>query len=311
MKKLKFLLLVLGAGVVFSACSSKTNESNLTKAPKKVDTLMMSKDTVDARIAKIMSDYVMSLRNDLLGDTTVLNTIGQTQMIVQSIEQKKVDKAKSELKTLIGTLEVYLTKNPKAALVPVDVSYHKVETVDNIDTANAIAKIAEKAVKDGYYQIAKDVLGGLTSEMVINTAYMPITDYLDGLKVAAALLDDNKINKAMVVMQTSLSKILVTSVVIPLPILRAEVMISEAANIDAKGHEHIEQVENLLDNADYQIRLAEALGYGKRDAEFKELYDAIKVLKKSVNKKADSQTAFKGLEKKLKKFEQRLFPIKK
>jgi hypothetical protein len=37
---------------------------------------------------------------------------------------------------------------------------------------------------------------------------------------------------------------------------------------------------HILDNADYQIRFAEELGYGKRDAEFKEFSDAIKELKK-------------------------------
>ena len=307
MKTLKALFLGLVVVMMgLTACNSQSNEKIA-----RVDTLMMPADTVNARIAKIMSDYVVLLRQDLLQDTTVLNTLGQTQLVVQDIENNKIDQAKTTLQNLIGSLEVYLTKNPDAALVPINVSYHQVETVDNIDTARAIAKAAHKAMEKGYYQAAKQILAGLTSEMIISTAYLPIVDYLQGLKVAAALLDENQVDKAMVVMQAALSRVVVTDVTIPLPILKAEVMIDEAARIDAKDHKHVAQVVNLLDNAKYQIKLAEAMGYGKHDKEFKELYKAIKDLKKSVKAQANSQPAFNKLHKKLKNFEHRLFPIKK
>ncbi len=299
---LGFVIVLMG----LTACNSQSNEKIA-----RVDTLMMPADTVNARIAKIMSDYVMLLREDLIQDTNVLNTLSQTQLVVQAIENNKIDQAKIILHNLIGSLEVYLTKNPDAALIPINVSYRQIEIIDNIDSAKAIAKAADKAMEKGYYQAAKQILAGLTSEMIISTAYLPIVDYLQGLKVAAALLDENQVDKAMVVMQAALSRVVVTDVTIPLPILKAEVMIDEAARIDAKDHEHIEQVINLLDNAKYQIKLAEAMGYGKRDKEFKELYKAIKDLKKSVKEKANSQPAFDKLSKQLKNFEQRLFPIKK
>ena len=88
-------------------------------------------------------------------------------------------------------------------------------------------------------------------------------------------------------------------------------MIIEAAMIDAKDHENITQVINLLGNAEYQLQLAEALGYGKRDKDYVMLSKAIKELKKSVKAKKDSKPKFDKLKSDIKKFQERLFPRKK
>ncbi len=312
MKNLKVLLLgvliLLGA----AACKNPTTEQEATtKAPQPVDSLMMSKDTVDARLADIMNGYVMLMRQQLLTDTTVLKTIAQTQNVIQDIEQNKIDQAKSDLQNLIGKLEVYLTKNPQSALVPVDVSYRRIETVDNIDTVRALAKTIKKAVNDGYYQVAKDMIGLMTSEMVISTAYIPVAGYLEGLKYAAAMLDDGMVDQAMVLMQQTLSSVVVTTVSIPLPVLKAQIYIDEAARLYAVNHEDVEHVLNLLDNADYQLRLAEEMGYGKRDKEYKDLYKAIKEIKRAVKAKEESTEKFNALKDELKQFKDRLFPVVK
>ncbi len=301
------LLIVVGLG----ACNSKSG-SNTTEAQtvKPVDTIMMSQDTINARIAQLMNDYVLSIRQELLTDTSILKTIAETQAVVQDIEEKKIDNAKNDLQTLIGKLDVYLTKNPSAALIPIDVSYHKVETINNIDSVRALAKAVKKAVNDGYYQVAKTLLEGMTSEMVISTAYIPVVTYLQGLKLAATLLDENKPDQAMVIMQEALSTIAVTNISIPLPVLKAQIYIDQAANLYAKDHSNVKQIINLLDNADYQLKLAEEMGYGKRDQEFKTLYKAIKELKRSVKAKEESTKKFSDLSKELKNFKERLFPVK-
>ena len=87
-------------------------------------------------------------------------------------------------------------------------------------------------------------------------------------------------------------------------------MIIEAAKIDKSDHEHVEQVMNLLDHAGEQLKLAKAMGYGKRDKEFSELDKAIKELRKSVERKEDSQSKFDSLKNKIKGFQDRLFPKK-
>jgi hypothetical protein len=308
MKKLEILLVAILITIGFSAC--KNNSTKQTKIAK-VDTLEMSEDTVDLHIQKIMNQYVEFIQQQQQKDSNVLFTIVETNNILKDLATGKTNSAKTELQTLIGKLEVYLTQNPNSAMVPVGVAYHKVETVNNIDTVRKMTDLAKKAMQKGYYQTAGDILSNLKSEMVISTTYLPIAAYTDGLKASAALLDQNKNSEAMAIMQSALSSVVITNIKIPLPILKAEVMIDEAASIDAKDHKHSEQVANLLDNAKYQIKLAEEMGYGKKDAEFESLYKAIQDIKNSVKTKNDSHKKFKALEKEIKNFKKRLFPVKK
>jgi hypothetical protein len=95
---------------------------------------------------------------------------------------------------------------------------------------------------------------------------------------------------------------------IPLPILRAERMLEEVETLVNNDDFNKDDVKLLLENADYEINFAEALGYGKKDKEFKELYSAIKEVKKQMMD--DSNTTEKGLidtlRKKLKKFKEKI-----
>ena len=85
-------------------------------------------------------------------------------------------------------------------------------------------------------------------------------------------------------------------------------MLEEVETLVNKDDFNKDDVKLLLENADYEINFAEALGYGKKDKEFKELYSAIKEVKKQMMD--DSNTNEKGLIKKLrvklKKFKERI-----
>ncbi len=310
MKRLSIVFLVIFS-FLFSACNNGTekNEHATEPAMKPIDTLMMSQDTVNAYIGKMMDAYVQLISNEAFKDSTVLNTLAETRNVLYQISKGNYDQAKTDLSVLIGELEVALTRNPQAALIPIAVNYHKLETVDNIDTVRNIIKLAKKAFKDGYYQLSKHLLNTITSEMIITTTYLPISAYLQSMKQAAVLLDEKKYDEATVILVQSLNTVVNTDVSIPLPIVKAQVYIDWASNLDVKKDST--EVINLLDNAMYQIKLAEEMGYGKHDLEYKELYDAIKTLKHSVENKEDTKNKFSGLKDKLEKFRKRLFPIKK
>jgi len=94
-----------------------------------------------------------------------------------------------------------------------------------------------------------------------------------------------------------LNTIVTEEKILPLPILRAERMLEEVETLVNKDDFKKEDVKLLLENAEYEINFAEALGYGKKDKEYKELYSAIKEVKKQM--RDDSNTNEKGLIKKL------------
>ena len=161
---------------------------------------------------------------------------------------------------------------------------------------------------DGYYQLARQILNDLASEIVVKTTYLPLATYPDAIKLAVNLMSQGKKNEASAVLVNALNTLLVTDSHIPLPVLRAEEYIKAAAvAMESKDENKGKTGVNYLENADYQLKLAEALGYGKRDKEYKELADAIDVLKKAIENKEETEGKFNDLKAKISAFKERLF----
>jgi len=172
-----------------------------------------------------------------------------------------------------------------------------------------IVKNSKKAFKDGYYQVARDLLEGLKSEIVITTYNIPTATYPIAIKNAVMLMEDGKTDLAKYVLQNVFGTIVIQDIALPLPVLKAQEMILEAQKIDAKDHENVDKVLNLLANANYQLELAEEMGYGKKNKDFAGLYNSIKELVKSVKSKSDSGSKFDKLLDDLSKFNNKYFPL--
>jgi hypothetical protein len=313
MKKIvKILSVLLLANIALIACAqdkkdTKKSDKVVTETIKN-EPLAMSKDTLDARIIADMQQEIVKQKVELTKEA--LSAVTKTQKLLVEIDKGDTKTAIKKGKELIGDLEVLLAKDPSLALVPVNVTFQKEEFVADINTVKETTKLAKQAVNKGYYRVASDLLKDLRSEMVINTFLIPTATYPEAIKAAVVALESNDKELAKVILLNVLNTVVVEKVVLPLPVLKAEQMIIEAATIDAKDHENVEQVIGLLSNAEYQLQLAEALGYGKKDKDYVMLSKAIKELKKSVKAKKDSKSKFDTLKSDIKKFQERLFPRK-
>jgi len=308
MKKTVLILSLLS--VIFSGCAQdKTNDKK--KASKqevieKPEKVQISDENLQKNISKTLDeDFVIEETKSVKEAIEVLQ---KTSNVIKAITEDKMDEAKEELKKLIGELEVLMTREPEVALIPVNVNYQINDVIVDINKISEITNAAQEAMDEGYYQLAKDLLNDLSSEMIINTQYLPIATYPDAMRISAALLEEGKKEEALALLVRSLNTLIVEKQVLPLPILRAEEFIKLGAEILAGEEKDKKEVALVyLDNADYQLQLAEALGYGKKDKEYKDLYKAIKELKKMVKKDKDSKIEFENLSKKIKEFKERLF----
>jgi len=309
-----FAIGMLGMSLVACAQNDKTNQTEKPETvevtiPKKNEDIGMNKDSLDLKVIAEVEKEMIKRKAELTAKA--LSTIGTTQMLLKEIVDGKKDEAIKRGKELIGDLEVLLEKNPELALLPVDVTFQKEELVTDIETVKDVVKQAEKAMDKGYYRVASDLLKDMRSEMVINTFLIPTVTYPEAIKAAVILLEEGKEDDAKIVLAQVLSSVVIEKTVEPLPVLNAEQMIIESALIDAKNHENVDTVLKLLNGAEYQLQLAEAMGYGKKDKEYKVLSKVIKTLKKSVENKENSESKFDDLKDKLKAFRSRLFSNKK
>jgi outer membrane murein-binding lipoprotein Lpp len=313
MKKNKNIIsAIIIAAMLVTGCSKDKKELSQTDDQarvEKVATLEMNKDSLDTKVIDDLKEQIVKRKIELT--TEALSVIGETHSLLQEISKSKKNEAIKKGKELIGSLEILLAKDPELSLIPVDVDFRKNELITDVETVRKTAKLAQEAMDKGYYQLAADLLEGIRSEMVINTYLIPTATYPEAIKLAVIDLEADKPEEAKRVLQNVLSTVVIDETVLPLPVLNAEQMIIEASKIDAKDHENSDKVINLLKNAEYQLSLAEEMGYGKKDKDFKTLSESIKALKKSVEKKEDSGSRFDSLKQDIRKFQERLFSSKK
>ncbi len=316
MKKIVSIILALA---LLAGCQQQNSTTN--KSTDKMKTEQIHKDVKkpakSAMTDKQMQENVSAslqgeVKQQQKADTTnikqALEILAETQKAVDLIAKAKNKEAEDLLAKIVGQLEVLMAKDPKLALIPVDVNYETRDLIADIPAVYAAVESAQKAMDDGYYQLARQILNDLASEIVVKTTYLPLATYPDAIKLAVNLMSQGKKDEASAVLVNALNTLLVTDSHIPLPVLRAEEYIKAAAvAMESKDENKGKTAVNYLENADYQLKLAEALGYGKRDKEYKELADAIDVLKKAIENKEETEGKFNDLKAKISAFKERLF----
>lgn len=221
--------------------------------------------------------------------------------------QLPYNEAMDKLEDAVGKAAIMTAARPELSLFPMDVQVITRDLVADIDVLREIRKEADWLTDKGYLQAARHLLNDLASELEIRTPMLPVATYPDALALAAKALEEQKPDEALIYLNTALSTVFVETKYIPLPLIRAERMLEEVSTL-LEEEDKDADIATLLENAEYQIRFAETLGYGKKDEEFRELYSAIKEIRKAIDTEGDGdfkdQTA--KLRKKLSAFKNRL-----
>lgn len=305
MKKTMVLLLLVAAITGCNTTETTGTAESSADSLKVPEKKYLSDQQLQAQVDQEISD-LLSLANDArISDANEI--IDLTQQVVQNILDSTYTEAIDNLEEAIGKAEVLTTSRPDLNLIPLDVQVTSRDLVADIDVLREIKKEAAYLTKKGYLQSARHLLSDLASEIEISTPMIPMETYPDALAMAASALSDNHPDEALILLNTALNTVFVETWYVPLPLIRAERMLAEVSNLLGK-EDKTEEIHTLLENAEYQIHFAEALGYGKMDNEFKELYAATKEIKQEVKKEnqGDSAGLTNTLRDKLKTFKERI-----
>ncbi len=288
-----------------TACNQTQQKSDKLPQVKteKPDTLSMSKDTLALRVQQKTLKEIQKQQG--LIEKEAIAVVDQTNEAIRYIHNGNVKKAEGALNSALDSTKTLLKEHPEAGLVPVDMSVKVQDLMTTLPEVEKTVKQAKEEMNKGNYQVAADLLNTLKSEMDIATVNLPLATYPDGLKYALDLLKKNNIKAAQQTLAQLLNSLVINQVVLPLPVLRAEVMMNEAqtefGNKANKG-----KVLNLLKNAGYQLKLAQALGYGHFDKAYAEIAKEIASAKTSVKNGSATSGTFDKLIKKTEAFKNRM-----
>lgn len=224
------------------------------------------------QVHKQVADAAAKKRQQLIGDATAAVT--QTQKAIAALEKNNKADALKSLALATGKLELILARDPKLALAPVSLEVQTIDLLSTPDTVKAAVKQAKSYLDDGELQKARPLVATLASEIDYHTTNIPLGTYPAAIKAITPLIDAGKVDEAKAGLRAALNTLVITTEVVPLPKLRAELLLKEAQTLAEKKARTKEENDRLARNlkaAREQLQLAEILGYAKKK-DYKPLY---------------------------------------
>jgi len=239
-----------------------------------------------------MEDYIneeVNLAIDLGNQFIVMdaaNALGNVKDAMIAIRQKNYRNAREHLTQAMGIVELLLRANQKSALAGVNAEINL--GVKNAKEAYSIINELDSLFKNKEYQKVRDLASLLSNEILITRESLSISKFNEVLNQADQYFRAKNYGRALQELHNVLATTSFEYTILPLPVVRAERMIAEAVTLIDKEELEYDNIEILLNNAAYEIKFAELLGYGKQETNFRSLVQKIESLKKSVSEKNDT-----------------------
>jgi hypothetical protein len=264
-KMAAYLLIVTSTAFINSNGSAKT-VTPLTHPATSIDRVSTA---IKHKVLKEKSKPVMQ---------EAVDVTFETQNAIVALGHKDTKRAVTILQGVSSKLDALLVKNPGMALIPagVETDIYDFEG-DNKAIANATDQ-ARDLLRNGKLQSARQILTEMASEIRITTTSIPIGTYPGVIKQVIPFIEAGKIDQATVDLNNVLNTLVDTTEVIPLPVLRAEELLTVAADLEHRDNLSKEtnriEVQKFTDAAKDQLERARLLGYGNK-SDYKTLYQAI------------------------------------
>jgi len=214
------------------------------------------------------------------------NALGNVKDAMIAIRQKNYRNAREHLTQAMGIVELLLRANQKSALAGVNAEINL--GVKNAKEAYSIINELDSLFKNKEYQKVRDLASLLSNEILITRESLSISKFNEVLNQADQYFRAKNYGRALQELHNVLATTSFEYTILPLPVVRAERMIAEAVTLIDKEELEYDNIEILLNNAAYEIKFAELLGYGKQETNLRSLVQKIESLKKSVSEKNDT-----------------------
>ena len=279
--------------------STSANEQLGTNANEQLGTKSeISSPTTSEQVEEQKQSAVKNAE-DLLDDGAI-SAVQQTKEAILDLEANNPAEALQHLEEATGKLDILLAREPDLALIPIS------STVEIIDTAPLSKDIAEAfrdgvtvAIEKGDYAYARELLANMISEVRTQIVNVPLATYPEAMKIAAGLIDANKLEEAQEVLEVALSTLVIVERTQPIPVIDAQTSLVGAVAI---APDDKDEAIRLLDAAREDLRLAKALGYLSKDRNYGELDKQIDDIEGKLKRDIDLGSAFEKVEDKLSSF---------
>lgn len=277
-----YTALILVSAISFSDVFAETEKKSTTA----VVSAAPIKNSVDNRRKALLEKskkVIVEARDALSG----------TEEALMALDKNDSKTALATLQDVLKKLDTLLSKNPASAIITADFETDIIDFTGDSKTLEQTVKQADELLDDGKLQDARAILAELASEMRITTVNIPLGTYPVAIKQAISLVEAGKTDEAAQSLDAVLNTLVEVTEIIPLPVLRAEVLLSEASELEHKTDLSKEtsraEVLKYLEAAKDNLKVAELLGYGTQE-DYQPIYTIIADIKDVIHTEKSAAT---------------------
>ena len=257
---------------------------------------------VTQKVNNAQNDYINEQLQRLSQEAMeALNLIGE---VLEALDKKDKEKAIEACEKSLGRIELLLAKDPNLVTVPVDIKEQVIDYPGTIEDIAHTKKVIQELIEEDRIQEARAIMMNFASELDIYVTLLPVGAYPEAIKRIIPLIEAEQFEEAKRLIIEILDTLLLEKIVIPLPVLRAQKAIEVASELTKdKSDANKEVLKELIEYAKDQLVIAQALGYGKVDEDYKELFEEIEKIEKILeDEDKDTKNIFEELKEKLSSF---------
>ena len=236
-----------------------------------------------------------------------IRAIQYTQDALFYLNNNKNKQAAEIIKKAINELNIVLNTPNTPYLLPVDIHIKTYTLLWDIKKVNSLITQAKILVNENKIPQAREILNSLRNEIVIKTINLPLVTYPAALKLAIKYLNEKKIDETKDVLTMALSTLVEIDSIIPIPLIKAQALVEEAAKMIKKNKN---QTLKYLKEAKNQLNLAEKLGYNSTsETTYQALKNEIMELENKIHKNNETLAIFSDLIQKIKEFKEKAISV--
>jgi hypothetical protein len=295
----------LGVAVVSAGCGSRSHSTSSADRsmetsqaaagnaaqPQRPEQKSGETQSVQPQVQTEIGKAEAEKRATLLRDAQ--SALEETRMALAALDRGDSKAALAALASASGKLDLVVSRDPHLALAPVSVDTVVYDLYATPDAVKTVVKQVRGDLSDDRIQQARRELQYLASEADVNVTELPVASYPAAIKAVAPLIDQGRLDEAKAALSAALDSLIIDTLVVPLPRVRAEALLGEAQQLTSKSNRtqaDQDKARSLIAAARNEVQLAEALGYGSK-ADYKPLYSEMDDLQKA----AQSGNAGTGL----------------
>ena len=232
------------------------------------------------------------------------SALEETRTALVALDKGDRKAALAALASASGKLDLVVSRDARLALAPVSVDTVVYDLYATPEALKTVVKQVREDLSDDRIQQARRELQYLASEADVNVTELPLASYPAAIKAVAPLIDQGRLDEAKTALSATLDSLVIETVVIPLPRVRAEALLGAAQQLTSKSNRtqaDQDKARTLIAAARNEVQLAEALGYGSK-ADYKPLYSEMDDLQKAAQSGNAGTGLFDRVRQSLKRF---------